>query len=270
MEKNRAENIWLAGNQQEDFLQENTIDCVILGYDQGQLKVLLLKWKYEEIWSLPGGHIHKSEDFDRAANRILEDRTGLTSIFLKQFYTFSRVDRTQSNIVEIATVKRILEKLPWPHLDWDVNWFIKRFITTGYFALVNMHQTHPTPDFLSERCEWIPLSKVPILLADHNEILEKALEYLRLQLNYLPIGLSLLPKKFTMKDLQLLYEAILRVPLERSNFQRKMLKLDILIRHEKQMTGAANKAPYLYSFDQERYAALIKEGMGFYFLPRSK
>lgn len=107
------------------------------------------------------------------------------------------------------------------------------------------------------------VDSLPKLVFDHNDILEKAIVHLRHQLNYVPLGLSLLPKKFTMQDLQKLYETILGKPIERSNFQRKILKLDILIRREKLMSGAANKAPYLYSFDEKKYNCLIKDGIGF-------
>ncbi len=262
----RSETNWLAEHPLEEYLQENSIDCVILGYDAGRLKVLLLRWKLSEMWSLPGGYIHRSESFDEAASRILKWRTGLESIFLKQFHTFSAVDRNHSTEAEIEKMSKNMANKPSPFGDLDPKWFTKRFITTGYFALVNVKKTTPNPDFLSDRCEWIDIEEVPKLLNDHNQILDKALEYLRSQINYLPIGISLLPEKFTMKELRQVYEAILKMPLERSNFQRKMLRLDFLVRQEKKMTGAANKAPYLYSFDPIKYKTLVEKGMGFYFL----
>ncbi len=266
MTEKKIQGIHALENRLGEFLQENSIDCVILGYDQEELKVLLLKWKFEDIWSLPGGYIHKMEGMDQAAHRVLEERTGLTSIFLRQFYTFGSAGRNgEHRPEEMATMRRILEKIPMENKELDFGWFTKRFVTTGYFALVDLRRTDPNPDFLSESCEWWALDDVPQLLADHNEILEKALEQLRIHLNYLPIGISLLPQKFTMRALQKLYEAILARPLERSNFQRKMLALDILVRHEKQMTGAANKAPYLYSFDRSKYDTLVQKGIGFSF-----
>ncbi|MEM6316557.1 MAG: NUDIX domain-containing protein [Bacteroidota bacterium] len=251
---------------QANALPHNAIDCVILGYQNEQLKVLLLKWKFEDLWCLPGGYIYQTENFDEAAHRILAERTGLTSIYLKQFYTFGQLERSQYYRPEqVALLKKILAQIPLEGQDWDVDWFTKRFVSTGYFALVDIEQTTAQPDFLSERCAWCSVEEVPSLLADHNKILQKALEQLRIQLNYLPVGISLLPTKFTMKDLQKLYESILGVSLQRSNFQRKILKLGMLVRHEKQMTGAAHKAPYLYSFDKEKYAALVERGIGFSF-----
>jgi len=247
----------------DDYLPGNSIDCVILGYEEQQLKVLLLKWKYEDVWCLPGGFIQKHEDMDQAALRILEMRTGLKSVYLNQFYTFGSEKRSKLNEeVQLKRMRHLMQELHGEN-DKIIDWITKRFITTGYFALVDIKKTTTHPDILSEKCEWKSLSNISGLMMDHNEITQKALEHLRIQLNYLPIGISLLPQKFIMKDLQKLYESILKKPLERSNFQRKMLNLGIFNRHEKKLTGAANKAPYLYSFDENKYDDLIKKGIGF-------
>lgn len=246
------------------YLAGNSIDCVIFGYEHQELKILLLQWKHHPVWSLPGGFIKKDEDMNEAANRVLIERTGLKSVYLNQFRTFGSVAR--SELHKNAQFMRLdLFKKSEVFSAKTIAWLTKRFITTGYFALVDIEKTSPKPDFLSAKCEWKSLKDTPPLLLDHNDIVQKALEHLRIRLNYLPIGASLLPHKFTMQDLQKLYEAILQKPLERSNFQRKLLKLDFLNRHEKQMTGAANKAPYLYSFDMIKYEKLIKQGIGFSF-----
>ncbi len=244
------------------YLPGNSIDCVIFGYNNLELKILLLQWKHQKTWSLPGGFIHKEEDLDVAANRVLTERTGLQSVFLNQFHTFGSVKRALPNR-KIRSKRMAFFKESGIYSAKTIEWFENRFITTGYFALVDHEKTKPEPDFLSEKCEWKSLKAMPELMMDHNEIVQKALQHLRIQINYLPVGLSLLPKKFTMQDLQKLYEAILERPLERSNFQRKILKLDFLIRHGKQMTGAANKAPYLYSFDKRKYDSLLQKGIGF-------
>lgn len=244
------------------YLSGNSVDCVIFGYDDQELKILLLQWKHLKVWSLPGGFIRKEEDMDEAANRVLIERTGLASVFLNQFYTFGGIARSKLHSNVQAQRMDFFKESKFFGAE-AIEWLTKRFITTGYFALTNIEKTDPKPDFLSEKCEWKAVKDIPPLLLDHNEIVQKALEHLRIRLNYLPIGLSLLPPKFTMQDLQKLYEAILQRPLERSNFQRKLLKLDFLIRHGKQMTGAANKAPYLYSFDIPKYAQLIEQGIGF-------
>jgi len=247
----------------KEYLPGNSIDCVVFGFDAQKLKVLLLEWKDEEAWCLPGGFIKNTESMDEAAHRILHQRTGLNSIFLNQFFTFGNTDRYGPKFKDhIKKTQKVLRNKGVSDKK-TLNWIASRFITTGYFALVDLRKTHPQPDFFSKSCQWIAIDELPSLIIDHNNIVVTALEHLKVQLNYLPIGISLLPAKFTMQDLQKLYEAILQKPLERSNFQRKMLKLEIFIRLEKQMTGAANKAPYLYSFDTEKYNQLLEKGIGF-------
>lgn len=127
-------------------------------------------------------------------------------------------------------------------------WVLQRYVSIGYYALVDFSKVNPTPDFLSEYCEWFEMKQLPKLAFDHREIIQKALETLRITLDSKLVGSNLLPETFTMMELQSLYETILETPLRRNNFQRKMLSLDILERIEKLYTGAANKAPYLYRF----------------------
>jgi len=246
-----------------DCLPGNTVDCVIFGYQHNALHILLVQWKHVHVYSLPGGFIHKEEDIDQAAQRVLLERTGLDSVFLKQFYTFGKNNRYETNNKEQLDKKEQLVKALFGEEQALPDLIAKRVVSTGYFAMVDIEKTNVKPDLLSEKCLWIPIQKMPMLFMDHTEMVDKALEHLRIQLNYLPVGLSLLPEKFTMIDLQKLYEAILQKPQERSNFQRKILKLDVLIRHEKRMTGASNKAPYLYSFDKKKYALLLKKGIKF-------
>ncbi len=239
------------------FIPGQSVDCVIISYESHQLYVLLLKWKGDTFWSLPGGFIYKEEDIDNAASRVLKQRTGLEFPYLTQFYTFGKNNRTKNfdTSVFLESVKQDSPEV--------TEWLSQRFITTGYIALVNKSNTRPLPDALSERCEWVPLDELPKMLFDHPLIIEKAMESLLIQINYLPVGIKLLPASFTMKDLQKLYESILKKELDRSNFQRKILKLSILERLEKIKNGGAHKAPYLYRFNKLKYEELLKSGIGF-------
>jgi 8-oxo-dGTP diphosphatase len=239
------------------YLPGISIDCVVIGFDLNELKILLLKMKDSELWALPGGYVQNEEDMDRAASRILEDRTGIRLPYLKQFHTFGDLNRTENKPLidpSAPLIKHFKELLPWME---------QRFITTGYLSLVDMPNSKPAPDYLSESCTWITLKFLPDLIFDHNKIVDKALEQIRNQINYLPIGISLLPEKFTMKEYQILYEEILQRKLDRANFQKKMLKLGFLDRHEKQLSGGAHKAPYLYAFNIERYNELLEKGIGY-------
>ena len=242
----------------ESLLPGQSVDCVVFGYNKTGLHILILKWRGMDLWALPGGFIFLDESMDHAATRILEERTGINIPFLQQFHTFGAADRRRISpgISEMAHQLRLSEQF--------VSFLEQRFVSTGYVALVEMERTTPSPDPLSELCEWRPVHALPELLFDHQDIVLKALEHIHAQAKYLPIGINLLPDKFTMKELQLLYEAILQKPLDRANFQKKMLKLGILKRLEKQLTGRAHKAPYLYSFDQDRYRELLDQGIGLF------
>ncbi|MHA6246785.1 NUDIX hydrolase [Pontibacter sp. CAU 1760] len=231
-----------------------SLDCVIFGFHDNQLKVLLLKMKAAAKWALPGGFVFRDEDMEEAAVRVLQSRTGLQNIFLQQFYTFGNPARNdiQLNRQMLASSGIVAD---------EQHWFLQRFITVGYYALVDFSNAVPQPDAISEACAWWDLQELPPLVLDHSEILQKALETLRKQLNDQPIGYNLLPDKFTMPELQRLYETILGKQLDRRNFQRKMLGYGILNRLEERKQGVAHKAPYYYSFDKEKYAAALEDGL---------
>jgi ADP-ribose pyrophosphatase YjhB (NUDIX family) len=229
----------------ERFLPSISIDCVIFGFHQNQLKILLLKFKKMEVWALPGGHIFKDEDIEIAALRILAERTGLTNIYLEQFKTFGKVDR--------ASIDFMYNVLSINGLDLPKDcWLFQRYITIGYYALVDFSKVNPQADDFTEAYEWISLSNIPTLAFDHREIIQTALKSLRASLDSKLVGFNLLPETFTMNELQCLYETILGIKFRRNNFQRKMLSLSILERLEKKFTGAANKAPYLYRFKESK------------------
>ena len=223
------------------MLPSVSIDCVILGFHNSQLKILLLKYKNTNFYALPGGFINIEEDLEDAAQRVLEERTGLRDIYLEQFHVFGSKNRRND-----ATHQQIMKGCG---IEMKPNNFLmNRFVSIGYYALIDFSKAIPSPDELSDTCDWYDLDKIPSLMFDHNQIFQKALETLRLMLDDKLIGFNLLPETFTMNELQNLYETILGEKLVRSNFQRKILSLGILERIEKKMTGAANKAPYLYRF----------------------
>jgi 8-oxo-dGTP diphosphatase len=234
------------------LIPQLSIDCVIFGFHHNQLKVLLLQWKDTRLWSLPGGFIFKEEHVEAAAIRTLRDRTGLDNIYLQQFYTFGDPGRIRKK-KELHT--RMGKKIP--------DWLSKRFVTIGYWALVEFSKVVPVPDNFSADCKWWDVDKVPRLVLDHNVIHEKALDSLRRNLNDYPVGRDLLPAKFTMPELLRLYETILNKKLDRRNFQKKMVLLKILKKLKERKKGGAHKSPFLYSFDALRYKRAMKEGLKF-------
>jgi ADP-ribose pyrophosphatase YjhB (NUDIX family) len=239
----------------EHYLRNISVDCIIFGFHQNELKVLLLEAKYAGMWALPGGFILKEEHMDAAAKRILKHRTSLDDIYLQQFHVFSEPNRSTKKINN-QFMKNV-------GIEIEESWMFERFITVGYTALVDFSKVNPLPDILSNACEWHNIHALPELLLDHKAILEKALENLRLQLNYHPVGYNLLPEKFTMPELQKLYETILDRALDRRNFQRKIVSTGILKRLAETKKGVAHKAPYLYKFDMRKYQKALKGGMGF-------
>ncbi len=237
------------------FLPHLSIDSVVFGFHEGQLRVLVLEWKDSGEWCLPGGFVLKDEHIDEAAIRIVQHRTGLKNIFLNQFYTFGDPSRQRK--------KNKTNKFPQGAKLGS--WIMQRFVTVGYWALVEYSKAKPIPDQFSSRCNWVEVNKVPPLILDHNAILDKALQSLRLSLNDYPVGMDLLAAKFTMPELQRLYETILNKKLDRRNFQKSILSLGILKKLNEKKMGGAHKAPFFYRFDTKKYRKALKQGWKFGF-----
>jgi ADP-ribose pyrophosphatase YjhB (NUDIX family) len=253
MEKNEAIRELLKAGE-HNFLHSLSVDCVIFGFHENQLKVLLLKHRHLNMWTLPGGFIYKDEPTDTAVYRVLKERTGLNEIFLQQFHVFGEPERSNKEF-HLLDFKRDGINVNEDH------WILQRFVTIGYYALVEFSKVSPAPDIITEKCVWWDIHKVPALILDHRKILDTALATLQKQLNYQPIGYNLLPEKFTMPELQKLYETILDKKLDRRNFQRKILGFGILRRLKETKKGVAHKAPYLYSFDLKKYHRALNEGL---------
>lgn len=231
----------------EIYVPHISVDTVIFGFNGDQLKVLLLKMKFNHQYFLPGGYMKKEENLESAAIRILRERTQLDKIFLQEFAVFSELNRSEEAFKDFP----------------DDLWHKKRFISVGYYALVNHKDVSPIGDELSESCDWIILDELESqnITMDHKQIIEKALNTLREQISYKPIGLNLLPEKFTLSELQKLYEAILGRTLNRGNFYRKIKNIGILKKLDEKRKGGAHKAPDLYTFDQENYFKILENGI---------
>jgi hypothetical protein len=226
------------------YLPNLSIDCVVFGFNEASLKVLLVQMKEDILWALPGGYVLKTENLNEAANRILRERTGAENIYLQQFQVFSDLNRSEGFFEEFE----------------DTIWNKQRFLSVGYYALVDFSKINLVMDVYSDACEWKNIDELPELMMDHRQIFDKALSTLRKQLNHKPIGYNLLPEKFTMPELQKLYEIILGKKLNRGNFYRKMLRYDILIKLDEIRKGGAHKAPDLYQFDVEKYQLALENG----------
>jgi 8-oxo-dGTP diphosphatase len=223
---------------EEDILPSVSIDCIIFGLDEGSLKVLLLQRAIEPSygnWALPGGFVLEQEDLDLAARRTLEATTGMTNVFMEQVQAFGRVNR-------------------FP---------LRRVVTIAYYALINnIHgNLRAGPD--ASDVQWYDIKEVPDLVFDHREILSAALNTLRAKVRREPIGFELLPPKFTLTELQGLYEAVLDTTFDTRNFRKKLLKMNLLVELDERQTGVPHRAARLYSFNRESYENLKEKGFVF-------
>ena len=236
---------------EQNYIQQVSIDCVIFGYQQKELKVLVPKLNFKgDFWALPSGFIFQDESIDEAASRILEGRTGIKNIYLEQFRVFGNTERSSLQFLE-QLIKLNQEKVGAKGYNRkEFEWFTRRFISISYYALVDINKVVPQKNEIDQSIEWYNVKALPSMIMDHKEIVKKALETLRLNLDQKLIAFNLLPETFTMKEVQELYEAIYDKPFARNNFQKKILDLAVLERLEKKFTGAANKAPYLYRFQK--------------------
>jgi ADP-ribose pyrophosphatase YjhB (NUDIX family) len=226
----------------KNFLTHIAFDSVIFGFSGEKLKILIMKYHNTGLFALPGGFVALDENLNDAVRRGLKERTGLDNIYLEQFYTFGDVARYKPEVMQtiLESNGRSLT---------ENHWMLERFISVAYYALINYDKVVPTPDTLSDSCNWYAVDELPNLMLDHAEIVQRALKTLGENLDKKLVGANLLPTRFTIPALQKVYEAILGEKLNRTAFQRKILSLGILKRHEKEYSGKAHKAPYLYSFE---------------------
>jgi 8-oxo-dGTP diphosphatase len=232
-----------------DYIPQLSVDCVIFGFSHNQLKVLSPKLIFKgDFWSLPGGFVRQDESIDQAARRILEQRTGITDIYLEQFHVFGNKDR--SNLGFFDRISELNEEAFVAHHfnRKELEWITKRFVSIGYYALVDISKVIPVRMETDQSVEWYDIQNLPPMIMDHNDIVASALVSLQQNLDQKLIAFNLLPETFTMNELQEIYEVVLNKTFVRSNFQKKVLDLNVLERLEKKFTGKPNKAPYLYRF----------------------
>ena len=210
-----------------------TTDCVIFGFDGTKLQVLLIERgiaPYKGRWAFPGGFVNMDESCEEGALRELKEETGLTGAYIEQFHTFSEPNRDPR----------------------------ERVITVAYYALVRIQEVKGGDDAAQAR--WFPLDEIPQLAFDHDRILREAMKRLRERIHFEPIGFELLPKKFTMRELQNLYEAILDVHFDRANFAKKMIHFNILTQLAESVWPTPKREANLYSFNIESYNELKQKG----------
>jgi 8-oxo-dGTP diphosphatase len=223
----------------DDFLNSAfSVDNVIFGFDKGKLKILLIKRNedpYKDMWALPGELVFPDEDLDDAPLRVLKEATGLSNVFLEQVQTFGKVKRHP----------------------------LGRVITVAYYSLVNINKVNPKAAAFAQEVGWIDVYSIKELAFDHFEIMTACLKKLKLNLGIRPIGFELLKEKFTLSELQSLYETVLDKPLDKRNFRKKILSMKILEDVKEYQSGVAHRPAKLYKFNRAKYLQSLEEGFSF-------
>ncbi len=217
-----------------------TIDCVIFGFNKASLEVLLVQHAEGESigkWGLLGGYMKREESADDAAHRIVCELTSLDNIYLEQLKAFTNPDRVPE----------------------------RRVVTIGYYTLVNREDYNIKASLSVIEAKWHKIDMVPELIFDHSEILNFSLMQLRNRVRQAPIGFNLLPEKFTLLQLMHLYEEILGIELDKSNFRRKILHMKLLVELDEKQKAVSHRAAKLYKFDSDTYKKLTEKGFSFEF-----
>lgn len=223
---------------EENFTFGLSIDCVVFGYHEGEVRVLLVERgakPYKGHWALIGDLVEPNSNLKDSANDVLEQLTGLKNIFMEQFFTFGSVDRHPAG----------------------------RVVSVGYYSLLKSVDYHPIASSWAKSTKWFNINELPDLAFDHQEILKKGIETLKTKVRYQPVGFELLPSKFTLLELQALYEALLGYTFDKPNFRKKILSMDLLVPLNEVQENVAHRPAKLFKFDEKRYHSLRKEGFAF-------
>jgi len=217
----------------------NAVDCIIFGYDIAgkELKLLLIKRSFDPAlgqWSLAGGFVQEGESLDDAACRVLCTLTGLSDLYMEQLYTYGETDRDPG----------------------------ARVISTAYFALIGIHELDPEIQ-KNNGAQWRSLSNLPELIFDHRRMVDRALRDLVETVSIRPVGFELLPEKFTLVQLQNLYEAIYQKPIDKRNFRKKILSMNLIEKQEDKERETSKKGAWYYRFNEEKYTELARNGFFF-------
>jgi len=213
------------------------VDCIIFGFDLNEIKLLLFKRKVEPLkdsWSLIGSFVKKDQTLEESASLVLDEYTGLRDVFLEELKTFSKVDRDPGG----------------------------RVISTAFFSLIRLDEISAklVEDY---DAKWFGLNEIPALVLDHSEMVEYAIEKIRIKVRRRPIGFELLPEKFTLPQIQVLYESIYQKELDTRNFRKKLLSFDILTRTDEKDKSSSKKGAYLYKFNKQKFDDFVAKGFNF-------
>ena len=240
-DQNNSSQFYLSENNlpYSDFMVFGiSVDCVLFGYEKGTVKVLMIKRgasPFKNYWALPGDLVNPQEDLDNSATHVLKKLTGLEDVFMEQFHSFGSVNRHP----------------------------VGRVVTVGYYSLIKIEKYQPIASACADQLEWVNIDELSELAFDHQDVLQKAIETLKKKVRTEPIGFELLPDKFTLLELQELYEVLLVYKFDKPNFRKKILSMNLLVSLKEVQDNVAHRPAKLFKFDERRYMSLKKEGFSF-------
>jgi len=213
------------------------VDCIVFGFDSKEIKLLLFKRKLEPLigeWSLIGSFIKSDMSLEQSAQKVLHESTGLEDVFFEELKTFSAVDRDSGG----------------------------RVISVAYFSLMRLDELN-LDSVENYNARWFSLDEIPDLILDHDQMVKLAIEKLKIKVRRRPIGFNLLPEKFTLPQIQVLYESIYQREIDSRNFRKKLLSFDILTRTEEKDKSTSKKGAYLYKFNKDKFDEFSAKGYNF-------
>ena len=222
--------------QQEDKIFVS-VDCIILGFKDNEINVLIIKRKFDPLKgerSLMGGFVRKDESVSETVSRVVSEYTGISDVYMEQVGAYGDVNR-------------------------DIG---ERVVSIVYYALIDMELFDQRLEKKHD-AEWVNINQIGTLVLDHNQFLDDTIRLLKRRTTTRPIGFNLLPEKFTLPQLQSLYEAIYQCPLDKRNFRKKVFEMDILEKLEEKDKTTSKRGAYLYKFNKEKYDTLLENGLYF-------
>jgi ADP-ribose pyrophosphatase YjhB (NUDIX family) len=241
---------------EKEHLKNVSVDNVIFGYHNKELKVLLQQPFALDKWTVAGGYIKKTESIEEAAARVATSRTGLKNLFFQQFRSFGNPRRVKDSEFN---ARRISESLGM-EVPADF-WIFDYFVSVGFYTLTEFSKVTAEKGALEAECRWWPVDELPSLMFDHRDLITEALNALRLHIAHYPIGYELLPEKFTLPEIHSLYETILGKTLDSRNFTKKLTATGIVVKLNETKRIGAHRSPFLYKFDKEKYDEGLKSGV---------
>lgn len=238
------------------YLHNVSVDNVIFGYHDKELKVLLQQPFVVDKWTVTGGYIKRTESIEEAAHRIAFLRTGLKGLYLQQFRSFGNPERSRDNGFTARQIKEISGRQPSKNA-----WIFDYFVSIGFYTLTEFSQVVFKKGVHEEDCRWWPVSQLPPMMFDHKLIISEALVALRLHIAHHPIGYELLPKKFTLPEIHALYETILGKLLDDRNFAKRLMATGIIVKLGETKSIGAHRSPFLYMFNKKEYQKGLKTGI---------